>query len=534
MISIAQMKIPILKDDLFHLKKKIGRILHISEDEIHELEILRKSVDARKKDEPYFVYTAAVSLRGGKKTEEILLLTSKNKDVTRYKKPVYSITKIKDKPKNPPVVVGMGPAGLFCAYALSLAGLNPILLERGKPVEKRTADVHRFWDEGLLDESSNVLFGEGGAGTFSDGKLNTLGRDKTGRNRFVLETFVKFGADSDILYDYKPHIGTDALRNVIADMRKDMLRMGAEIRYESRVSNLLIKDRYLTGLEVNEDDVIPCTQAVLAIGHSARDTFFKLMDLGISMTGKEFAVGFRIEHPQSLIDESQYGAFAEALHPANYKLATRLSNGRGVYSFCMCPGGYVVNASSEEGMLAVNGMSYHGRDSKNANSAIVVSVGQKEFDVSDPKAAISYQRSLEQNAFALGKGKIPQQLLGDYKRGIPSSSYGGFSSLHKGDACFADLSILLGEGIKSSFLEGMEQFAKKIAGFDHDETILSGVESRTSSPVRILRDETFQSNVLGLYPCGEGAGYAGGIMSAAMDGLKVAEKIIESYLGDTK
>ncbi|MCD8217697.1 MAG: hypothetical protein LUD01_06580, partial [Clostridiales bacterium] len=424
---------------------------------------------------------------------------------------------------------------------------------------------------------SNVQFGEGGAGTFSDGKLNTLVKDKKGRNRFVLETFVSCGAPEDILYVGKPHIGTDILRTVVSNMRKEIIRMGGNFSFSSKVTDIVITDGKLSALIINDEQQIPVSAAVLAIGHSARDTFSVLHRHLVSMEAKSFAVGFRVEHPQDMIDISQYGNIAKRsfLPPAPYKLTYQAANGRSVYSFCMCPGGYVVNASSEECHLAVNGMSYRARDSKNANSAVVVSVTPADFpNPDDPLSGIAFQRALEKKAWQAGKGKIPQQKFGEYKalcsgagkgekddvfmfgdieashpddteaNGIPMSddrkagtedamcSYKGiadFSSCVKGASLQADLRGILPDELQTAFIEGMHAFGEKIAGFDRPDTILSAVESRTSSPVRIVRDGTFQSNIRGLYPCGEGAGYAGGITSAAMDGLKVAEAIMRYY-----
>ena len=428
----------------------------------------------------------------------------------------------------------MGPAGLFCALLLSRAGYAPILIERGRAVEDRQKDVENFWRTGCLNPESNVQFGEGGAGTFSDGKLNTLTKDKTGRNQFVLETFVEFGAPEQILWDAKPHIGTDILQKVIQNMRKEILRLGGLVYFETKFESFVEKDGALQAITISQPGMpalsIDTQVAVLALGHSARDTFRMLHAHGIAMAAKEFAVGFRVEHPQQMIQEAQYGKNPpEFLSAAPYKMATKLQNGRGVYSFCMCPGGYVVNASSMEGHLAINGMSYAARDAKNANSAIVVSVGAGEYALDDPMGAIDFQMQLEKKAYELGKGAIPQQLYGDFCQNKKSQSYGEFSSVIKGDTQFANLRDLFSEDINTSFMEGMRLFGKKMAGFDREDAILSGVESRTSSPIRIERDMSLNANITGLYPCGEGAGYAGGITSAAMDGMKVAEEIIRKY-----
>lgn len=408
-------------------------------------------------------------------------------------------------------------------------------------MDARIRDVERFWQEGVLKPDSNVQFGEGGAGTFSDGKLNTLVKDKDGRNLAVLQTFVKFGAKESILYEAKPHIGTDALCDIVKSMRKEIIRLGGQVRFQSKVTGLCIQNGRLTGVIINGQEELSCNQAVLAIGHSARDTFDMLYQAQIPMEAKAFAVGFRVEHPQSMINVSQYGMENPgALGAASYKVAAQTSVGRGVYSFCMCPGGYVVNASSEEGRLAVNGMSYSGRNGVNANSAVIVAVTPEDFKEKHPLAGIAFQRSLEEKAYELGRGKIPVQRYGAFKRCVEreltqkedekiteqASEEGAFlMPQNKGGYRYADVSRILPEECNRAFVEGMTQFGRMIPGFDREDALLSGVESRTSSPVRIRRDETLQSEIRGLYPCGEGAGYAGGITSAAMDGIRVAEAV---------
>ena len=436
-----------------------------------------------------------------------------------------------------PIVIGSGPAGLFCAWYLAKAGYCPLVLERGEEADKRQKTVENFWKNGILDPDSNVQFGEGGAGTFSDGKLNTLVKDTFGRGREVLSRFVEAGAPSEILYQQKPHLGTDQLVGIVQFMRHQIEEMGGEFRFRSTVTDLMIRDRKLTAVIVNAKEEIPAEICILAPGHSARDTFETLYGKQVSMEAKPFAVGFRIQHPQTMINESQYGmAECKELGPASYKLTAQTSYGRGVYSFCMCPGGYVVNASSEEKRLAVNGMSYHDRAGENANSALIVTVNPEDFshDIKGreevhPLAGIHFQRELEEKAYEAGNGKIPVQLYGDFKDGKISEKFGKVHPAFCGEYQFADLRKILTNELSEAFIEGMESFGKKIKGFDRPDAILAGVESRTSSPVRIPRGETLESSVRGLYPCGEGAGYAGGITSAAMDGLKVAEELIRRY-----
>lgn len=522
MIKIDQLKLDISAKDN-QIKNAIVKKLRIDASAIKSYKILKRSIDARKKPDLYFVYSVVVDLDNSLESK-ILKKFTKDNNVNTYKPKTYILPSL-NKSKGRPVVVGAGPAGLFAAYVFALNNMSPIVFERGKKVDDRTEDILKFWETGVLNTASNVQFGEGGAGTFSDGKLNTLVNDKLGRNQFVLETFVKFGAPSNILYDNKPHIGTDILKQVIANMRNEIINLGGEFHFDSQVENFIIENGSIKGV-ISKDVSYYSDAVVLAIGHSARDTFETLYKMGFDMEAKDFAVGFRIEHPQSMISEVMYGSQFDKLEPAPYKLAHNLENGRGVYSFCMCPGGFVVNSSSEENRLVVNGMSYSKRDSKNANSAIVVSVGAKEFDKSNPLSGIEFQRFIESKAFSIADGKIPQQLFGDFKENKLSMSYGDFSSETKGKTAFGLLSEIFSQEINQSIIDAMGHFGTKIKGFDRYDAILSGVESRTSSPVRINRDEQFQSNIRGLYPCGEGAGFAGGITSAAMDGLKVAEAVI--------
>lgn len=549
MLQMNQLKIPVeeiapltdgciktvseMQKELNTIQKKVCRQLHIAPETIIELKIAKKSLDARKKPQLFWVYSVCIKM-SSTSLEQKILKKSKSSDVMLYKETSYDFAISGTKKMNhPPIIIGMGPAGLFAGYMLAKAGFCPVIYERGKKVEERIQDVEEFWKNGKLLLHSNVQFGEGGAGTFSDGKLNTLIKDKTGRNKEVLRIFVENGAPEHILYDSKPHIGTDVLSKTVANMRNKMLAWGALIHYESTVTDFVIEDDRLTGLVINNKEHIPVESVILAIGHSARDTFETLYQKQVPMEAKDFAVGMRVQHPQELIDYSQYGRENDnrKLPSAAYKLADKTSVNRGVYSFCMCPGGYVVNASSEEGKLAVNGMSYSGRDSGIANSAIIVSVTKEDFESDHPLAGVAFQRELEQKAYELGKGLVPIQYYHEFKgkSGKCEHIKQAFEPCIKGGYSFADLKTLFSESVYTAFVEGMTKFGRVIPGFDDDFCILAGVESRTSSPVRITRNTDCESAIKGLYPCGEGAGYAGGITSAAMDGLVIAEAISKKY-----
>jgi len=545
MIRVSQIKVEPSVDKPA-LLKKAARILGIKENEIARMEIVKQSIDARKKPEIFYSYAVDIELTAEKRNQqERIVKRCKNGQASLATEVVYQFPKQGTEPlKHRPVIVGMGPAGLFCGYFLAKHGYRPILLERGRDVDARTADVAKFWETGVLDVVSNVQFGEGGAGTFSDGKLNTLVKDKDGRNKEVLKVLVEFGAPEKILYDAKPHIGTDVLAVVVKNIRNAIIRFGGEVHFETEMLQLILENGAVKGVLVNEkghEFSIDCEQLVLAIGHSARNTFETLYQQHVPMEAKSFAVGMRVEHPQAMINESQYGTVdAGILGAAPYKVTAKTSTGRGVYSFCMCPGGYVVNASSEEGCLAVNGMSYSDRGGQNSNSAIIVAVTPEDFGSDHPLAGIYFQRELEKKAFALGRGKIPVQRYGDFKRCVEqkidlpdvsgAESFGEcFEPCTKGAYHFADVTGILPEECNQAFVEGMEQFGRMIKGFNRSDALLLGVESRTSSPVRIHRDEQMQSEIRGLYPCGEGAGYAGGITSAAMDGVRIAEEIFGRF-----
>lgn len=536
MIQISQLKLQIPHTEE-QLKKKIQKVLGIRKTELLSFRVLKRSLDARRKPALFYVYTVEVEVE----RENILKNKIKKPNIIfREAVPVYKIIPSgSEQLKNRPVIIGSGPAGLFCAYSLAKMGYRPLLLERGESVDVRLKDVEAFWKDGVLKANSNVQFGEGGAGTFSDGKLNTLVHDKEGRGREVLQVFVEHGAPKEILYDNKPHIGTDILVKVVKNMRASIERMGGEVKFHTQVTALDYDDcdgeRSLISLEIQdtytkEKNLLPADTAILAIGHSARDTFFMLKEKEIPMEAKSFAIGVRVEHPQKIINESQYGVKGtKDLPAAAYKLTANLENGRGVYTFCMCPGGYVVNASSEEGRIAVNGMSYSGRDGENANSAVIVTVTPEDYGAEDVLAGVVFQRKLEEAAYKAGEGKIPVQLFEDFCRNVPSTKAGSVIPQMKGAYTWTNIRQIFPKEIADSLEKGIQIFDRKLNGYASADAVLSAVETRTSSPIRILRDQSLQSKVRGLYPCGEGAGYAGGITSAAMDGLKVAEAVSQKY-----
>lgn len=525
MIRIRNIKISIENDNSSFISKKISKILHISNDEIIKISINKKSLDARKKDNLFYVYELDLSL----KNEQKILKKYKSKDL--FEKPIEEYIFPKQHANiESPIIVGSGPAGLFSAYVLAEHGYKPIVIERGEMIEERVKSISTFLETGKLNINSNIQFGEGGAGTFSDGKLNTLVKDKKFRCKKVFEIFVENGAPEEILYINGPHIGTDLLRNVIVNMRNKMKSLGVVFKYNTTLTNLFIKDNKLEAIEVNNKEIIPCKNLLLAIGHSARDTFYMLYKNKLEMTSKPFAVGLRIEHPQAMINLNQYGEkYANILPSASYKLTYQTKANRGVYSFCMCPGGYVINSSSEEGHLAINGMSNHSRNTKNANSALVVTVNKDDFG-SNPLSGIEFQRKLEEEAYNKESGKIPVQLLKDFQNNKTSEKLGDVEVITKGAYALSNLNDILPKFISDSIKEAIPNFAKKIKGYDRGDAILLGVESRTSSPVRIIRNEFGMSNISGIYPVGEGAGYAGGITTSAMDGLKAAEHLINNNL----
>ncbi|MCF0228078.1 MAG: NAD(P)-binding protein [Parasporobacterium sp.] len=520
-ISQIRLKINHNRQDLINA---VSKKLRVNTAGLLEFIIIKKSIDARDPGNIMYVYTVDVTVQN----EEYILKRCRNSHVSISDTKIYDFPPTGSMPlEHRPVVIGSGPAGLFCAYFLAEAGFCPLLIERGQCVEERKKTVEAFWNTGVLDSESNVQFGEGGAGTFSDGKLNTGVNDPLGRNRLVLETFVKNGAPEEILYAGKPHIGTDILAIVVKNMRQHIISLGGEVRFNTCFREFISVDGKIKGIIVNAEEFIPAEAVVLAIGHSARDTFSYIIGKsGLAVTAKPFAVGVRAEHTQEMINESQYGEYACLLPPADYKLTYRSSAGTSVYSFCMCPGGYVVNSSSEEGYTCVNGMSYSGRSSDNANAAIVAAVRPSD----DPAENIAFQQELEHRTYIEGGGLIVSQTLGDFESGNVSESFNRLRPVHKGGTSYGNIRNILPESICNDIIEAMHAFGRKIKGFDDPDVILSAVESRTSSPVRIERNESLQASVSGIYPAGEGAGYAGGITSAAIDGIKVFEKICTQYM----
>lgn len=528
MIRLNQIGIPInAKQDIpAKLDSEIKNRLRIKDYKSYT--IYKKSIDARKKPNLKWIYSVDVSVDN----EQEVMKRCRDKNAAIICEKSYDLMVSSSGNSDiRPIIVGMGPCGLFCAYMLAKHGYKPIVLERGKCVRDRLDDVKAFWESGVLDTASNVQFGEGGAGTFSDGKLNTLIKDKSGRNREVLKIFTTHGAPESILYDSKPHIGTDILIDVVESMRNKIVEWGGEVRFESQVTDFIIDKvtSSVKGVILADNTKIMSEIVILAPGHSARDTFAVLHSKNVPMEAKAFAVGYRVSHPQSMIDINQYGVEGSELNlpAASYKLTHQSANGRGVYSFCMCPGGYVVNSSSEESRLAINGMSYHDRDSGYANSAIIMSVTPDDYPGSGPLAGVEFQRAIEARAYEIGKGRIPVQKYVDFKhKRVSTTNVDAQNELRfKGAYTFTDLHGILPEALEESFVEGMESFDTIIDGFAGEKCIMAGIESRTSSPVRISRDDSCQSAIRGLYPCGEGAGYAGGITSAAMDGLLIAEKV---------
>ncbi len=522
MIRINNLKMP-LEATIADLQKQAAQKLHCAPDMLGDFRVSKKSVDARNKRNVHFVYSIDCNAAAPKSADKDVEILAPEEELK------FNI-------KNDgvrPIVVGSGPAGMFAGLALSEAGLNPIILERGADIDTRRQKVENFWKTGVLDTETNVQFGEGGAGTFSDGKLMS-GIKKDKFTAKVMHELYAAGAPAEILYLAKPHIGTDNLRIVVRNIRKKIESLGGEYRFNSLLKELIVKNSQLVAVKVKhgtETYELPVTRLFLAIGHSARDTFEMLHAAGVYMTQKPFSVGARIEHKQAAINQAQYGAAAQNpyLGAADYKLAIHLPNGRSAYTFCMCPGGTVVAAASETGRVVTNGMSEFARNKENANAALLVGVNEADFASPHPLAGMYFQRKLEERAFALGGANYhaPAQLVGDFLQQKESTRAGEIRPSYAPSITWTDLNILYPPEIAATMRAGIAMMAQKLHGFDAPDAVLTGVETRSSSPVRIVRDETMQSNIKGLYPCGEGAGYAGGITSSAADALKVVFSLCE-------
>lgn len=522
MLQISNLRLPVSADEET-LRKKIAKTLSVPVGDIHKLQIVRQSIDARKKSDVHLVCTVQVEL-----PQEKAILRRELKQVKGVERQQYTFPAVERRSGKRPVIAGMGPAGLFCALYLARNGIPCVVLERGKPVEERARDVERFWRTGVLDPDSNVQFGEGGAGTFSDGKLTTGTHD--GRINTVLESLVAHGAPEDVLYSHKPHIGTDILRQVVASVRRELIELGCDVRFGHKLVGLSTDGEQLTAVKIESPEgeyTLNTDALVLAIGHSARDTFQMLCDLGVPMEQKPFAIGVRIEHRQEAISRAQYGDCFKLLPPSDYKLSCHLPTGRSAFTFCVCPGGQVVASASEQGRLVTNGMSCRARDGENINGGFLVGVGPGDYGGSDPMAGVRFQRTWEELAYQVGGGNFhaPAQLVGDFLKGKASAGGGGVTPTYAPGVKWTDVGLCLPDYVSDTLRGALPLFDRKVKGFACDDAVLTGIESRSSSPLRILRDESLQSTLRGVYPCGEGCGYAGGIVSAAVDGVRVAEAI---------
>lgn len=523
MIRIREISLP-PEHNVAQLSYEAARLLRVSNSKIRGIRIVKRSVDARKKPDVRIVYTVDVKVDGN---EAKILKQCGSKRAAIAPVSYYKPPRTNADPVNRPVVVGFGPAGMFAALILAQAGLRPLVLERGEDAQSRHEKVEQFFATGQLDPKSNVQFGEGGAGTFSDGKLNTgVNNPRIG---WILEQLVAAGAGEAILFDAKPHVGTDVLLNVVQNIRQRIISLGGDVRFHAQVTGVLEADGHVTGLRINDQEVISCDQVIFAIGHSARDTFQTLYDMGISMEAKPFSMGVRIEHLQSKVNESQYGKNDSVLPPADYKLVKHLED-ETVYTFCMCPGGYVVAAASEQGRLVTNGMSYSDRAGENANAALLVTLHPKDFPFEGPLGGVQWQRQIEEKAFLAGGGNYyaPAQTVGDFLKHQPSMEAGTVQPTYRPGVTWCDLHDVLPAKITSALETALPMLDGSLAGYADADAVLTAPETRSSSPVRIVRGEDKQSISLdGFYPAGEGAGYAGGIMSAAIDGILCAEALIE-------
>ena len=522
MILVRNLRLEV-GEDLAALSQKCAKKLRVPEGDILDLRPVKRSLDARKKNDIHYVCSVSLTLRRG---EERALKNG----AEPYAPPVYEIPRVQSDER--PVVVGFGPAGMFAALLLARAGARPLVLERGQEVSKRLQAVEAFRRGGALDPESNVQFGEGGAGTFSDGKLNTGTHDR--RMFWVLREFAAHGAPESVTFDAKPHIGTDILIDVVQSIRREIIALGGEVRFETKLSGLEIENGALRAVTVTRrggTETIPCRHLILAIGHSARDSFEMLHALKIPMERKPFSMGVRIEHRQAMIDKAQYGRARGALPPADYSLNVHLPDGTSAYTFCMCPGGQVFAAASETGGVVTNGMSYSGRDGENANAALLVTLHTEDFPGEGVLAGMAWQRELERAAFRYtGSYRAPAQLVGDFLKQRPSTGPRSVTPSYAPGVVWGDLRAVLPARITDVLQNAIPALGQKLRGFDAPDAVLTGPETRSSSPVRILRDETLQSAVRGLYPCGEGAGYAGGITSAAVDGLRCAEAVLRALI----
>ncbi len=523
MIRIREISLP-PEHNVAQLSFEAAQALRVSVSKIRRLSIVRRSVDARKKPDVKIVYTVDVAVDGN---ENKILRQSGCKRASLAADKYYKVPKCDKTAPDRPVVVGFGPAGMFAALVLAMAGLRPLVLERGEDAVSRHAKVQKFWKTGELDPKSNVQFGEGGAGTFSDGKLNTgVNNPRIG---WILEQFVKAGAREDILFDAKPHVGTDVLLTVVQNLRQRIISLGGEVRFCAQVTGILQSGGAVTGVEINGTERISCSKVILAIGHSARDTFRYLQKIAVPLEAKPFAMGVRIEHRQQAIDQAQYGRYNPVLPPADYKLVKHLDE-ETVYTFCMCPGGYVVAAASEGGGVVTNGMSYADREGENANAALLVTLNPKDFPSGDPLAGMYWQQEIEQAAYRMsGNYCAPAQRVEDFLKHRPSAGAGAVQPTYRPGVVWCDLHEVLPEKITGALEKALPQLEENLKGFANPDSVLTAPETRSSSPVRIIRDERKQSAGLGgLFPAGEGAGYAGGIMSAAIDGIVCAEALMES------
>lgn len=534
MIKISNIKMS-LKDNDISLKDFIIKKIKLKYNDIKSIKILKESIDARNKSDIKLIYTLVIDFFDENKCINILKKSKLTYSIYKEKKYIYP-EKGEEKINNRPIIIGTGPCGLFCGLILAQMGYKPILLERGKMVDERDKDIKKLWKDRILNEESNIQFGEGGAGTFSDGKLTTLIKDRFNRSKKVLEEFVLAGAKEEILYKNKPHIGTDILKEVVVNLRNEIINLGGEVRFSSKVTDLILDNSNIKGVIVNDDEKIVSDIVVLAIGHSARDTFQMLYNNKVHIKQKPFAIGARVEHKQSLINRAQYGELKSSkLKAADYKLSYHSDNGRSAFTFCMCPGGEVVLASSERDMIVTNGMSENSRDKVNSNSALLVNVNVDDFESNHPLAGVEFQRKWERKAFLAGGSNYnaPAQYLKDFLNGVDSikGNNKNIEASIRPDITLTNLDKCLPKYVISTMREAIIDFDKKLKGFNNEDAILIGVETRSSSPIRIERDDDYIStSINGLYPAGEGAGYAGGIMSAAIDGIKIAEKIISKYM----